>query len=116
MTTADHLTSDLIAEASEFLRGRIRRTPVEFSPGLAQTLGVPVWLKLESMQLTGSFKIRGALFRISRLTAEERSDGVITCSAGNHGKAVAYAARERAIRATICVPRSVDRAKFDGMI
>jgi len=116
MTTADHLTSDLVAEASEFLRGRIRRTPVEFSPGLAQVLGAPVWLKLESIQLTGSFKIRGALFRISRLTTEERRDGVITCSAGNHGKAVAYAARERAVRATVCVPRSVDRAKFDGMI
>src|SRR5579863_7330698 len=105
MTTADHLTSDLIAEASEFLRGRIRRTPLEFSPGLSQILGVPVWLKLESMQLTGSFKIRGALFRISTLTEEEKRLGVVTCSAGNHGKAVAYAAREAGIRATICVPR-----------
>lgn len=106
----------LITEAAAFLKGRIRRTSVEFSPGLSQILGVPVWLKLESMQLTGSFKIRGALFRISRLTEEERRDGVVTCSAGNHGKAVAYAAHEAGVRATICVPRSVDRAKFEGMV
>lgn len=110
------LSAQLIAEAAEFLRGRIRRTPLEYSPGLSQILGAPVWLKLESMQLTGSFKIRGALFRISKLTAEERRDGVITCSAGNHGKAVAYAARDADVRATICVPRSVDRAKFEGMV
>jgi threonine dehydratase len=106
----------LITEAAAFLKGRIRRTPVEFSPGLSQILGVPVWLKLESMQLTGSFKIRGALFRISRLTEEERRDGVVTCSAGNHGKAVACASHEAGVRATICVPRSVDRAKFEGMV
>src|SRR5262249_48943743 len=81
-----------------------------------EILGVPVFLKLESMQLTGSFKIRGALFRLSKLTAEERRDGIVTCSAGNHGKAVAYAAREMGIRATICVPRSVDRAKYEGMV
>jgi threonine dehydratase len=106
----------LIREAETFLRNRVRRTPVEFSPGLSQMLGAPVWLKLESMQLTGSFKIRGALFRISKLTPEERRDGVITCSAGNHGKAVAYAAREANIRATICVPRSVDKSKYEAMI
>ena len=74
-------------------------------------LGVPVWLKLESLQLTGSFKIRGALFAISKLMRD-----VITCSAGNHGKAVAYAAREAGIRAVICVPRSVDRSKFEAMV
>lgn len=98
---------DLISEAAEFLNGRVRRTPVEYSHGLSELLGVPVWLKLESLQLTGSFKIRGALFAISRL-----KEDVITCSAGNHGKAVAYASKG----AIICVPRSVDRAKFDAMV
>ena len=98
---------DLIVEASEFLDGRVRRTPVEYSHGLSALLGAPVWLKLESLQLTGSFKIRGALFAISRL-----QEAMITCSAGNHGKAVAYASRG----AIICVPRSVDRAKFDAMV
>lgn len=98
------------------MRGRVRHTPLEFSHGLSELLGVPVWLKLESLQLTGSFKIRGALFRLSKLTEAERRDGVVTCSAGNHGKAVAYAARRCGVRATICVPRSVDRAKYEGML
>jgi threonine dehydratase len=107
---------NLIVEAAAFLRGRVRRTPLEPSPALSRVLGVPVCLKLESLQLTGSFKIRGALFRISRLSSDERRDGVVTCSAGNHGKAVAYAAREAGVRATICVPRSVDRSKYEGMV
>src|ERR1700722_10625038 len=98
---------ELIREAGEFLAAKIRRTPVEYSSGLSDLLGVPVWLKLESLQLTGSFKIRGALFAVSKLT-----EAIITCSAGNHGKAVAYAARG----ATICVPRSVDQSKFDAMV
>jgi threonine dehydratase len=107
---------ELIVAAAAFLKGRIRNTPLEPSPALSRVLGVPVSLKLESAQLTGSFKIRGALFRISRLTAQERQDGIVTCSAGNHGKAVAYAARESGVRATICVPRSVDRSKYEGMV
>lgn len=115
MSIVDSLTTELIGEAAAFLNGRIRRTPVEFSPGLSQILGAPVWLKLESLQLTGSFKIRGALFRISRLTDAERREGVVTCSAGNHGKAVAYAAREAGVRAMVFVPRSVDRSKYEGM-
>jgi threonine dehydratase len=98
---------ELISEAAGFLRGKIRRTPVEYSAGLSEILGVPVWLKLESLQLTGSFKIRGAMFAISKLNGN-----VITCSAGNHGKAVAYVSRG----ATICVPRSVDKSKFDAMV
>jgi threonine dehydratase len=98
---------ELIREAGKFLEGRIRRTPLEFSPGLSKVLGVPVWLKLESLQVTGSFKIRGALFAISKLQGD-----VITCSAGNHGKAVASAG----IGATICVPRSVDQSKLTAMM
>jgi threonine dehydratase len=80
---------------------------VEYSYALSDLMGVPVWLKLESLQLTGSFKIRGAMFAISRL-----QEDVITCSAGNHGKAVAYVSKT----ATICVPRSVDRSKLDAMV
>lgn len=107
---------ELIREAADFLKGRVRRTPLEYSRKLSELAGVPVWMKLESMQLTGSFKIRGALFRISKLTAEERRDGILTCSAGNHGKAIAYAAKEAGVAATICVPRSVDGAKLEAMI
>jgi threonine dehydratase len=110
------LTLELINEAGDFLRPRIRRTPVEASPGLSAKLGVPTWLKLESHQLTGSFKIRGAFFRLSRASEAERRNGIITCSAGNHGKAVAYAARELGIRATIYVPKGVDQAKYRGIV
>lgn len=105
-----------IGEARAFLAGKLRHTPVEPSPRLSEILGVPVWLKLESLQLTGSFKIRGAWYRLSRLNAEERARGVFTCSAGNHGKAVAYASKVLAVHATVCVPSSVDRAKYDGMV
>ena len=110
------LTTALIEEAIEFLRPRIRATPVELSPALTKHCGVPVWLKLECLQITGSFKIRGALFRMSRLTDDERRSGILTCSAGNHGKAIACAAKEMGIAATICVPSSVDQAKYRGMM
>jgi threonine dehydratase len=110
------LSLDLINEAREFLRPRIRRTPVEASPRLSAKLGVLTSLKLESLQITGSFKIRGAFFRLSRATEAERRGGIVTCSAGNHGKAIAYAARELGLRATIFVPKGVDQAKYRGMV
>ncbi len=110
------MTSALAAEATAFLKGKIRRTPVEPSAALSKLCGVPVWLKLESQQITGSFKLRGAWFSMSRLSATERQAGVAACSAGNHGKAVAYAAREMGIPATIYVPNSVDESKHRGML
>jgi len=110
------LSVDLVEEAIAFLSGRIRRTPIEFSPALSAIAGVPVWLKLEFLQVTGSFKIRGALFRLSKLSEAERRSGIVTSSAGNHGKAVAYAAKQMQLRAVVCVPSSVDEAKYRGMI
>ena len=76
---------------------------------------MPVRLKLECLQRTGSFKIRGASFQIERLSAHDRARGVVTCSAGNHGKAVAEAARRRGVPVTVCVPSSVDPAKLAGI-
>ncbi len=105
-----------MAEAAAFLNNRIRRTPVELSPKLSERMGVPIWLKLEFLQITGSFKIRGAWWRLNQATAAERGSGIATCSAGNHGKGVAYAAREENIHATIFVPSSVDQAKYQGMV
>lgn len=106
----------MIAEARRALEGRVRRTPIEESRALSEAAGVPVSLKLESQQLTGSFKIRGAFFRLLALSPEERRSGVVTCSAGNHGKAVAYVARELGVPATIYVPRSVDESKYRGIV
>ena len=107
---------ELILEARRALDGRIRRTPVEPSPRLSEIAGVPVSLKLESLQTTGSFKLRGAFFTIGRLSAEARARGVVTCSAGNHGKAVAFVSRELGVPATIHVPKGVDESKYRGML
>jgi len=110
------LSLPLIQQARSFLAGLIRRTPLEESPPLSEMLGVPVWLKLESAQLTGSFKIRGALFRLSLLSEDEKLAGIATCSAGNHGKAVAYAARSLGLVPMIFVPSSVDESKYLAMV
>lgn len=106
---------ELIAEASAFLAPRIRQTPVEPSPALSAILGVEALLKLEFLQITGSFKFRGAWFRVARAKREGLA-AIATCSAGNHGKGVAYAARQEGIRAVVFVPRDVDDAKFRGMV
>lgn len=110
------LTLGRVGQAAQFLEPHIRRTPVEPSEALSERAGVPVWLKLENLQVTGSFKFRGALFRLSRLTEEQMRSGIATCSAGNHGKAVAYAARMLGLPATITVPKTVDAAKHRAMI
>ncbi len=104
----------MIREAAAFLEGRIRRTPVEFSPDLSKRLGVEVWLKLENLQVTGSFKVRGALFAMHSYS-ERGITQVATCSAGNHGRGVAHAARELGMEAVIYVPSSVDPVKLAGM-
>src|SRR5512143_722950 len=109
------LSRALVEDARAFLSGRIRRTPLEESPGLSTFLGAPVLLKLESLQITGSFKIRGALFRLSLLSEAQKRAGIATCSAGNHGKAVAFAARSLGLVPTIYVPASVDESKWRAM-
>lgn len=105
----------LIREADRVLRGKVRETPIEPSPVLSDLCGVDVRLKLENLQETGSFKVRGAYFALSRLSKAERRRGVITCSGGNHGKAVAYVAHRLGIPARIHVPKNVDDAKFRAM-
>ncbi|HEU4730810.1 MAG TPA: pyridoxal-phosphate dependent enzyme [Kofleriaceae bacterium] len=112
----NELDMALVRDARRALDGHIRRTPIEPSPALSGVAGVPVFLKLESLQLTGSFKIRGACFVLSRLSADERGRGIVTCSAGNHGKAVAYMAHALGIPTEIHVPRDVDQAKYQAML
>lgn len=88
------LSVKIIDKAAEGMKGFIRKTPLEYSPWLSDVLRCPVYLKLECMQLTGSFKLRGAFCRLRNLSKEERKKGVLTCSAGNHGKAEAYVANK----------------------
>ncbi|MDX2375813.1 threonine ammonia-lyase [Microbacterium sp. LRZ72] len=99
-------------DAAQFLSDVIGHTPLEYSKHLTEVLGVPVRLKLENLQRTGSFKIRGAAYRLSRLTAEERSRGVVAASAGNHAQGVALAAQELGIPATIFMPMGVPVPKL----
>jgi threonine dehydratase len=99
-------------DAAAYLDGVITRTPIDQSQHLSEVLGVPVYLKLENLQRTGSFKIRGATYRLSRLTDEERSRGVVAASAGNHAQGVALAAQALGIPATIFMPLGVPVPKL----
>jgi threonine dehydratase len=100
-----------IQSAADRIRLHIRRTPVELAP----TLGSKVWLKCENMQVTGSFKIRGATNALLSLPADERAAGVVTASSGNHGAGVARAANQLGIDATVFVPTHADDAKVDAI-
>lgn len=99
-------------DAAATLAPLITRTPIDESHVLSERLGVPVLLKMENLQRTGSFKIRGAAYRLSRLTAEERARGVVAASAGNHAQGVALAAQRLGISATIFMPLGVPVPKL----
>ena len=105
--------SDLRA-ARERLAGVARETPLYPSETLSRLTARPVLLKAENLQRTGSFKIRGAYNTIAQLSGAERGAGVVTASAGNHGQAVAWAAREAGIPATIVVPEGAPMAKVEA--
>lgn len=97
-----------VYKAHAFIRSMIVNTPLVMSPVLAKQTGAgSVHLKMESLQVTGAFKVRGAASKILSLTEEERKKGVITFSTGNHGKAVAYVAGKNHIRAVVCLSEHV---------
>lgn len=98
-------------EARERLRGVARRTPLPLSGWLSDRAGVPVHLKLECWQLTGSFKVRGAFNAVAAMEESARGRGLVTASAGNHGVAVAHAARVHHTAATVFVPGSAPATK-----
>jgi len=104
-----------VARAADMLRDHLTPTPLRRSALLSERAGVPVWLKLECAQETGSFKVRGALTVLSRLSAEARACGVVASSAGNHGLGVAYAAKHFGAPATLFVPRHAPQVKKDGI-
>jgi threonine dehydratase len=102
-----------IREARERLEGHARVTPVYGTETLSKRLGREVWLKTENLQRTGSFKIRGAVNKIATLSEKERRPGVVAASAGNHGQAVAWAAREQGVKATVFMPQDAPMAKVE---
>jgi threonine dehydratase len=103
-----------IEEARKRLAGVARETPVYGSETFSRIANRDVWLKAENLQRTGAFKVRGAVSRISLLSPEERTAGVVAASAGNHGQAVAWAAREAGIPARIYVPEDAPMAKVEA--
>lgn len=106
------LTIDNVYRASHALKGVARKTDVLYAPKLAE--GVELYLKTENLQVTGSFKVRGAYYKMSRLTAEEKARGVIACSAGNHAQGVALAAQKNGIKAVICLPDGAPISKVEA--
>lgn len=103
---------DILA-AQRNLRGLITRTPLEYSYLLSQRAGRQVYLKLENWQKTGSFKVRGAINKVSSLTEEEKAKGLVTASAGNHALGVAYAARALGgVPTTLFVPVNASASKL----
>jgi threonine dehydratase len=109
--TAPRLTD--IEEARARLDGIARLTPVYGSETLGRRVDRKVYLKAENLQRTGSFKIRGAVNKLATLTEAERNAGVVAASAGNHGQAVAWAAREAGVKATIFMPQDAPMAKVE---
>ena len=102
-----------IRAAAERLQGTIEKTPCVASHTLSRITGAEVYLKLENLQFTASFKERGALNKLTSLTREERSRGVIAMSAGNHAQAVARHAQLLGIRAVIVMPRATPTIKVE---
>ena len=106
------LTIDNVYRASTALRDVIRKTDVIYAPKLKP--GTELYLKTENLQITGSFKVRGAYYKMTRLSEEEKARGVIACSAGNHAQGVALAAQKNGIPAVICLPDGAPISKVEA--
>jgi threonine dehydratase len=104
-----------IYEARRRLRGRLRVTPMERSYFLEGVCGGEVYLKLENLQVTGSFKVRGALNKMLTLSRDELGRGVVTASSGNHAQGVGYAAGMLGVEATVVVPRNTPKVKMEAI-
>lgn len=106
------LTLDKVYQAGYALRGVARKTDIIHAPKLFP--GKDLYLKTENLQVTGSFKLRGAYYKMATLSEEERARGVIACSAGNHAQGVALAAKENGIKAVICLPDGAPISKVEA--
>lgn len=107
------LTLEKFEEASEVVKKVAIETKLLYSPYFSERTGNKVYLKPENMQVTGAYKIRGAYYKISTLSDEERSKGLITASAGNHAQGVAYAAKAYGVKAVIVMPTTTPLMKVE---
>ena len=108
------LTLKEFKEARSVLSGVIRDTNLLYSPAFSKATGNHVYIKPENMQVTGAYKIRGAYYKISTLTEEEKAKGLVTASAGNHAQGVAYAAQQAGVSATIVMPTTTPLVKVNN--
>lgn len=106
------LKIDNVYRASNALKGVVRKTDVLYAPKLCP--GTDLYLKTENLQITGSFKVRGAYYKMTRLTDEEKARGVVACSAGNHAQGVALAAQKNGIKSVICLPDGAPISKVEA--
>ncbi len=102
--------------AENRIRQYIRETPLEYSPYLSKTGNCKVYLKLENIQLTGSFKLRGAMNKLLSLSKQEKEKGIITASSGNHGMAFAYLTKKFNTKGTIFLPKTASPAKIEALL
>ncbi len=106
------LTLDNVYRASYVLKDVVRKTDIIYAPKLKE--GLELYLKTENLQTTGSFKVRGSYYKMSKLSPEEKKRGVIACSAGNHAQGVALAAQKNGIKAVICLPDGAPISKIEA--
>ena len=107
------LTLEAFEEASEIVKIVTQETKLVYSDYLSELTGNKIYLKPENMQLTGAYKVRGAYYKMSTLTDEERQKGLITASAGNHAQGVAYAAKCYGVKSTIVMPTTTPLIKVN---
>ena len=106
------LRIDSVYKANRVLKEVVRKTDVIYAPKLCK--GVDLYLKTENLQITGSFKVRGAYYKMNCLSTEEKAKGVVACSAGNHAQGVALAAQKNGIKAVICLPDGAPISKVEA--
>jgi len=106
------LTLDKIYHANYVLKSVVRQTNLIYAPDMGKDY--EVFLKPENLQITGSFKVRGAYYKLSQLTDEEKAKGVVACSAGNHAQGVALAAKKNNVKAVICLPDGAPISKIEA--
>jgi threonine dehydratase len=110
--TQEAVSVEDVEDAARRIRGKVRETPLLAAGELSRRVGAPVVLKAENLQLTGSFKVRGATNAIGQLSAEALDRGVVAASAGNHAQAVAFAARDAGARSLLVMPAQAPLAKI----
>ena len=103
-----------IQQAYEIIKSQVDQTPLRPAPPLAEAKGTKLFFKFENQQITGSFKIRGALNKMNSLTAEEKRHGVVASSAGNHAQGVALAAQKAGVKAHIVMPTTAPIVKINA--